>query len=111
MKYLITESKMNSLIEDFLKKQFDVVVDVKFKKIRVHLASTHETIDRTEIQILIDPYEILKGNFDYDTSKGIYIIDVIRDISKTLDNLFTLNYMKYGSKWSIEYFVLRTSKQ
>jgi len=105
MKYLITESKINSSIERFLKSTFNDVVDVKFKKVGVWLASEDRRIERTNIQILIDPEGILKGNFK--PNKGVLIShDLKREIWRTIDSMFGLNMEEYGSEWDVEFFVL-----
>jgi hypothetical protein len=105
MKYLITESKMNSSIERFLKGTFDEVVDVRFKKVGVYLAGDDKTIQRNQIQVLIDPQGILKGNFN--VSKGHFIgYDLKKDIWQTVNSMFSLNMEGYGSDWDIEFFVL-----
>ena len=45
MKYLITESRLNDSIETYLKENFDNVVDVKFVKKTVFLASEDRKIE------------------------------------------------------------------
>jgi len=105
MKYLITESKMESSIERFLKSSFSEVVDVKFRKVGVWLASDDREIERNKIQVLIDPQGILKGNFN--VSKGHFIgYDLKKEIWQTVNSMFSLNIEKYGSDWDIEFFVL-----
>ena len=105
MKYLITESKMESSIERFLKSSFSEVVDVKFRKVGVWLASDDREIERNKIQVLIDPQGILKGNFN--VSKGHFIgYDLKKDIWQTVNSMFSLNMEEYGSDWDIEFFVL-----
>jgi len=105
MKYIITESKMNSSIERFLKSTFDEIVDVKFKKVGVWLASDDRDIEVNKIQVLIDPQGILKGNFN--VSKGHFIgYDLKKDIWRAVNSMFSLNMEKYGSDWDIEFFVL-----
>jgi|LauGreDrversion4_2_1035121.scaffolds.fasta_scaffold288410_2 hypothetical protein len=108
MKYLITESSLNGLIETFLKKKFDDIVDIKFVKRQVYLASDNETIERTVIQVLVDPYEILQGNFEANTMRLIGKLK--SDIWETLDKFFSLKLKEYGSKWEVEIFILSTIK-
>ena len=107
MKYLITESKLESYIEKFIKDYFSDVVYVKFKKVKVHLASDDKTIDSTRIQILIDPEGILNGNFN--PNKGHWVGDDLkRNIWQTVNSMFGLQMEKYGSEWDIEFKVLST---
>jgi hypothetical protein len=107
MKYLITESKIESTIESFLKSSFDEVVDVKFRKVGIVLGSETPSrrIERTNIQILIDPEGILKGNFK--PNKGHFVGDNLKiEIWQTINSMFSLNMEKYGSDWDIEFHVL-----
>jgi len=105
MKYLITESKIESTIESFLRSSFDGVVDVKFKRVGVWLASEDRRIERTNIQILIDPEGILKGNFK--PNKGITVGDNLKiQIWQTINSMFSLNMEEYGSEWDIDFLVL-----
>ena len=105
MKYLITESKMNSSIERFLRSSFSEVVDVKFSRVGVWLASDDREIERTKIQFLIDPEGILKGNFK--PNKGHFVGDNLkREIWQTINSMFGLSMEEYGSDWDIEFFVL-----
>ena len=105
MKYLITESKLESYIEKFLKDSFSDVVYVKFKKIRTYLASDNISIDAIRIQILIDPEGILNGNFN--PNKGHWVGDDLkRNIWQTINSMFGLRMEEYGSGWDIEFKVL-----
>lgn len=98
---------MNSSIERFLRSSFSEVVDVKFSKVMVWLASDDREIERNKIQVLIDPQGILKGNFNLNVSKGHFIgYDLKKDIWRTVNSMFSLNMEEYGSDWDIEFFVL-----
>jgi hypothetical protein len=107
MKYLITESKIESTIESFLRSSFSEVVDVKFKRVGVVLGSETPSrrIERTNIEILIDPEGILNGNFN--PKKGHFVGDNLKiEIWQTINSMFSLNMEKYGSEWDIEFLVL-----
>ena len=105
MKYLITENKIKNVIERFIRDSFDEVINVKFVKKKVFLASEDRTIESTEIQILLDPEGILKGNFN--PNKGSWAADdVKRKIWRTLNSMFSLKIEEYGSPWDIKFIVL-----
>jgi hypothetical protein len=106
MKYLITESKIESTIESFLRSSFDEVVDVKFKKVgRILGSDENRRIEVTKIQILIDPEGILKGNFN--PNRGHFVGDDLKiQIWQTINSMFSLNMEEYGSEWDIEFHVL-----
>ncbi len=107
MKYLITENKLNNYIEMYLKENFEDVVDVKFVKKTVFLASEDRKIESTEIQILIDPMKVLKGNFQM---VRVDVSEVRRNIWRQLNSMFGLKIEKYGSPWDIKFFVITTSQ-
>ena len=96
---------MEMSIERFLKKTFDAVVDVKFRKVGVYLAGDDRSIERTQILILIDPEGVLKGNFNPNKSNFVGH-DLKREIWRTIDTMFSLNVEEYGSDWDIEFKVL-----
>jgi hypothetical protein len=107
MKFLITENKLNNYIEMYLKENFEDVVDVKFVKKKVLLASEDRTIESTEIQILIDPMKVLKGNF---RMLNADISEIKKSIWRQLNSMFGLNIEEYGSPWDIKFFVITTSQ-
>jgi hypothetical protein len=105
MKYLITENKINNVIERFIRDSFDEVINVKFVKKKVFLASEDRTIESTEIQMLLDPEGILKGNFN--PNKGDWVGDNTKaKIWRTLNSMFSLKMEEYGSPWDIRFIVL-----
>jgi hypothetical protein len=107
MKYLLTESRLNDSIETYLKENFDNVVDVKFVKKNVFLASEDRKIESTEIQILIDPMKVLKGNFQMVRAD---VSEFRRRVWNDLNYTFGLKIEEYGSPWDIKFFVITTSQ-
>ena len=107
MKYLITENKLNNYIEMYLKENFEDVVDVKFVKQTVFLASEDRKIESTEIQILIDPMKVLKGNFQMVRAD---VSEFRRRVWNDLNYTFGLKIEEYGSPWDIKFFVITTSQ-
>ena len=105
MKYLITENKMEDVIETFLKKRFDNIVWVKFKKVKTFLANDDKTIEVTKIVVLVDPIGILEGNLY--SNKTDYSIR--GEIWNELNSVFSLDMDKYGSMWDLEVFELKAS--
>jgi hypothetical protein len=106
MKYLITESRIESTIESFLKSSFDEVVGVNFKKItKVLTYDDGKRIEVNVIEILIDPEGILKGNFN--PKKEYYVGEDLKiEIWQTINSMFSLNMEKYNSEWDIEFLIL-----
>ena len=104
MKYLITESKVESTIESFLKSSFDEVVGVNFKKITRMLAyDDNKRIEVNVIEILIDPEGILKGNFN--PKKEYYVGEDLKiEIWQTIN--FFMDFQKNGKKADIRKTIL-----
>ncbi len=93
MKYLITENKLNNYIEMYIKENFEDVVDVKFVKQTVFLASEDRKIESTDIQILIDPMKVLKGNFQMVRAD---VSEFRRRVWNDLNYTFGLKIEEYG---------------
>jgi hypothetical protein len=97
MKYLITESKMNSVIKDFLLENTDII-KVEFGTHRVGLGSgPNEKGERSIIQKQIFVYI---DNIDGDKTYG-QLREMKKSISDTLKNLFNLDFESYGSEWDL----------
>lgn len=96
MKYLITENKLNNIIERFIRDKFPNVFKVYFTTHRVGLGSTKGTpiIERTKINIIIDNSENKLKKFE--------IKDMSRDIKMTINDYFNLGIYEYGSEWTID---------
>lgn len=103
MKYLITESQINNVIERFLYKKFPEVVNVNFKKKKVMLASTKETKEVNVIAILIDPYNLLTSN-DFTNIVQYSLSDIKKEISDSLEKYFKIDWRQYGSDWHVEVY-------
>ena len=103
MKYLITESQINNVIERFLRKKFPEVVNVNFKKKKVMLASTRETKEVNVIAILIDPYNLLTS--DNFTNIARYSLqDIKQEIYDSLERYFKIDWRQYGSDSHVEVY-------
>ena len=108
MKYLITESRLNQLIEKYLYKSYDYIVSVSFHDTSVWLANEDRSKDRIIIRVIVDPYKILDGNID-GTFKQ-YNRDIRREIYSNLNSFFGLGFDKYGSDWDIEIYGIKLDR-
>jgi hypothetical protein len=97
MKYVITESKMNSVIKDFLLGNTDII-KVEFGTQRVGLGSGPNK--KGETSILQKQIFIYIDNIDGDKTYG-QLIEMKKSIWSTLKNLFNLDFESYGSEWSV----------
>jgi hypothetical protein len=108
MKYLITESKLNKTIESFIRKNYPEVVSVSFDKKPTWLAGEDRGHDVTIIYVIVDPHKILEGNINGAFKQ--YDNDIRRDIWKTLNSFFNLEFDKYGSDWDIEVYGIKLNR-
>jgi len=94
MKYLITENRINNLIEQYILSTYPEVFKVYFEIIQVYLGSNNKLIDTTKINIIID---------NSNNSKNYLVLGALRkQIIENVDNVFGLNWKKYGSGWDFE---------
>jgi hypothetical protein len=104
MKYIITESKMNNVIKDFLLRNPDII-KVEFATKVVGLGSGpnekgETSVTQKQILVYIDNIE---GNKNYGHLREIKIY--VRDILK---NLFNLDFETYGSEWDLNMFEVKS---
>lgn len=93
MKYLITESKMNGLIERYILKKYSKVRDVSFKTKKRRLGSSNnEVIDVTFIYVTFD-------NSDNKITQS-EMGEMRQQIMMDVDQVFGLDWQEYGSSWA-----------
>ena len=90
MKYLITESKFNSLIKKTLLNRFPTIGGVTFTKYPVLLGDTREIIERTNIIIFLDP----KQHFSNPLGEAI-------KIKKFIVDYFIPDLYEYGNPYGV----------
>ena len=106
MKHIITESRLNQTIKQYLESNYDYVVSVSFNKKNVLSAGQgYRVRSVTLISIIVDPHKILEGNIS-GSFQG-YDRDIRRNIWNTLNSFFSLGFDKYGSDWDIEVFGIK----
>lgn len=111
MKYLITENKMNDLIEKYIKSNFSEVVSVRFYNVNVYLASDARTIVRTDIHVIADTNNVRNENIEYIHQGSIHQArEFKRELWNELNSIFNLGLELYGSKWGLEVFFLEAKR-
>ena len=110
MKIILNESKLESAIESGLKSNFPIV-SVKFKNVQVVLGSTEGQPIHTQRKIIIiaDPLDIMSGDLkalDRDPPSYDFRIKILT----YLQDWFSLDYYTYASKWDVEIYFLRLSR-
>ena len=105
MKYLITESRINETIKQYLESNYDYIVSVSFNQKNVLSAGQgYRVRSVTLISIIVDPHKILDGNIS-GSFQG-YDRDIRRNIWNDL-KIFGLGLDKYGSDWDLEVFGIK----
>lgn len=109
MKYILTENKMNDLIERVLKSYDSEIVDVEFGTKKVKLASHSEThkmgdiIDRVIIKITVDNTDghLLQSDFN----------QLMKSVKLILDKHLNIDVEEYGSPYGIELYTIEKIKK
>ena len=99
MKVLITESKYNKLIEDYILNGYPVVKNVTFTTKDVYLASGDKSERRT-IQRNIINVGFRGGEMQNSPTR------TLREIRADINRMFGLHIDESGSDWGIEYKML-----
>jgi hypothetical protein len=104
MKYLLTESKLEKIIENFILNEFSDlnVISVSFKEQGVYLASDDKSITRNVICVVVDPFNRSNGNLEDIHNRFPY--DIRRNLFNSLDSMFGLGLTEYGSEWELEVY-------
>jgi predicted P-loop ATPase/GTPase len=112
MKVLITESRLNNVIERLIKSvnkdvvsvNFDVkkqaVVDEKVKGISYY--------DKTIITVVLDPHDILGGNI-HEVNPTRYL-PLRKEIQNALERFMNIDTTKFMSPYGVEYYVIGTTR-
>ena len=100
MKYIITESRIENIIKDYILKNYDVM-DVEFGTKRVGLGSgPNEKGETSVVQRNITIYiNNIKNTKNYGDLREIKV-----NISKALEQLFGLDFRTYGSEWDLTFY-------
>jgi hypothetical protein len=104
MKIILTEDKMNAVIEKVLKSHFDKIVDIDYKKRKTLLASTSDrnklgdVIERTIILVTVD-----------NTDKSIKPQEFTRlyeEMKSTLASVLSMDINEYASLYDIQLYAI-----
>ena len=104
MKYIITESKMENMIKDYILNNNNDVVNVEFETKRVGLGSGpnkkgQTIVDKKVIMITIDNVKNKKTPFE--------LREETRKIARTLEGLFGIDFRSYGSEWDLRFYQIK----
>ena len=102
MKYLITESKLNSIIEKSLLNTFPIIKEVKFTEAPVLLGSgERRIIERTYIIITLDAKENLPWGLVH---KELEVLrEESRKIRRFIENYLIPDLPDYGCPYGVKF--------
>ena len=104
MKYIITESKMENMIKEYILNDDNDVVDVEFGTQRIMLGSgPNEKGERIVTQ------KVIMVTFDNVKNKKTSgkLRESTRKIAKTLEGLFGIDFRNYGSEWALKFYQIK----
>jgi hypothetical protein len=106
MKYIITESKINNMIKDYILKNQDVI-DVDFETKRVHLGSGPNEKGETSVEqkVIVIYINNIKNTKNYGELKSIKL-----DVANSLENLFGIDFRTYGSEWDLNVYQVKRAE-
>jgi hypothetical protein len=104
MKYIITESKLENMIKEYILNDDNNIVDVEFGTKRVYLGSGPNEKGETEvmqkvIMITIDNVKKKKSSSE--------LRENTRKIASTLEGLFGIDFKSYGSEWDLKFYQIK----
>jgi len=101
MKYIITENRINNLLEKFILERYPMVRDVFFTTKLIRLAG--EPNERGENDIIRNVINInfMDGKMTHSPSY------TGRQIRNDVNSMFGFDIDKYGSDWGIEWKMVR----
>jgi hypothetical protein len=104
MKYIITESKMENMIKDYILNDDNNVVDVEFGAQRVMLGSGPNEKGET-----IVTQKVIMVTFDNVKNKKTSgkLRESTEKIAKTLEGLFGIDFRNYGSEWALKFYQIK----
>ena len=104
MKYIITESKLENMIKEYILNDNNDVVDVEFGTKRVVLGSGPNEKGETEINqkvIMVTIDNVKKKKTSSELRENT------RKIASTLEGLFGIDFKSYGSEWDLKFYQIK----
>lgn len=110
MKVIITESQLNNTIEKLIKSVNKDVVSVQFvpKKVGTFEKGKMTHYEKTIIKIVLDPHDILGGNFH--TRNSPLYLKVRQEIQQALSRFINIDTTESMSPYDVEYYVIGTTR-
>jgi len=97
MKYIITENRIESMIKEYILKNYDAM-DVDFKTKRVHLGSGPN--EKGETKIVRKVVEVYINNVKSE-KKYNELKEIKSSLWSVLEDLFGIDLTSYGNEWEL----------
>lgn len=101
MKYIITESRINNLLEKYILERYPMVRDVFFTTKLIRLAGEPNERGENDITRNIININFIDGKMTHSPSY------VGRQIRNDVNSMFGFDIDKYGSDWDMEWKMVR----
>ena len=103
MKYLITENKMESMIKEYILKNYDVL-DVEYTASKSYLASGPN--EKGETNVTVKVINVYIENFKHQKRRSD-MKDIKSSIWNALDGLFGIDLGMYGTEWELKVYQVK----
>ena len=104
MKIIITESKFENVIKDYILNEYDNIVDVEFGTKRVHLGSGPNEKGETEVNQKVIMVTI--DNVKNRKTPG-ELRENTRKIARIIEGVFGIDFRSYGSEWDLKFYQIK----
>ena len=101
MKYIITESRINNLVEKFILEGYPMVRDVFFTTKLIRLAGEPNERGKNDINRNVININFIDGKMTHSPSY------IGRQIRNDVNSMFGFDIDKYGSDWGMEWKMVR----
>lgn len=104
MKIIITESKFENMIKDYILNVDNDIVDVEFGTKRVHLGSGPNEKGETEVNqkvVMVTIDNVKKKKTSSELREGT------RKIARIIEGVFGIDFRSYGSEWDLKFYQIK----
>ena len=101
MKYIITESRINNLVEKFILEGYPMVRNVFFTTKLIRLAGEPNERGKNDINRNVININFIDGKMTHSPSY------IGRQIRNDVNSMFGFDIDKYGSDWGLEWKMVR----
>lgn len=104
MKYIITESRLENMVKDYILSNYDNIADVEFDVKRVHLGSGPNEKGETEVDQKV--IMVTLDNVKNKKTPG-ELRESTRKIARVLESVFGIDFRIYGGEWDLRFYQIK----